>query len=126
MMNESNIKILIVEDEFLTAKFFELKLKSYGFNVLKIVTNGNDAINSAIQLKPNFILMDIRLEGNIDGIDAANEILKHISTKIIFVTGYAESNFTERLKEINYLKFFNKPLDFNKLIDLLNKNQPQK
>ncbi len=125
-MNESNTKILIVEDEFLTAKFFELKLKSFGFDVLKIVTNGNDAINSVIQLKPDFILMDIRLEGNIDGIDAAKEIMKHTNTKIIFVSGYSESNFIERLKEINYLKFFNKPLDFNKLIDLLNKNIPQK
>ncbi len=70
--------------------------------------------------------MDIRLEGHIDGIDAAKEIQKHLSTNIIFVSGYSESNFLDRLKEINYLEYFSKPLDFNKLIDLLNKNKPQK
>lgn len=126
MKESDKTKILIVEDEFLTAKFFEYKLKSKNFEVLKICANGKDAIESAIELNPDFILMDIRLEGHIDGIDAAKEIQKHLSTNIIFVSGYSESNFLDRLKEINYLEYFSKPLDFNKLIDLLNKNKPQK
>ncbi|MCX7874676.1 MAG: response regulator [Melioribacteraceae bacterium] len=122
MTKESNKnKILIVEDEFLTAKFFEIKLKTKNYDVLKIVATGKDAIESAITLKPDFILMDIRLEGHMDGIDAAKEILNKIDTKIIFISGYSENNFKEKLNNVNYLSFFSKPLDINNLIDVLKK-----
>lgn len=122
-MNELKNKILIVEDEFLTAKYFEKKLKNQNFDVVKIVTNGKDAIETSKNLLPDFILLDIRIEGDIDGIDTAKEILKFLNTKIIFVTGYSENNFKHRLNEINYLAFLNKPLDFNKLLEIINKNK---
>lgn len=126
-MNEYNkIKILIVEDEFLTAKFFEVKLRTKNFDVLKICATGKDAIESAIALKPDFILMDIRLEGDIDGIDAAKAILENYKANIIFVSGYSENNYKEKLKEINYITFYNKPLDINKLIETINNYMSQK
>ncbi len=67
-------KILIVEDEVITAKILENLLVSLGYNVVARVKTGENAIKTAEKHRPDFVLMDIVLEGTMDGIDAAAEI----------------------------------------------------
>ena len=68
-------KVLIVEDEFLTAKSLKMDLEKLGLNVLDPIAKGEDSVPVAIQENPDLILMDIRLAGGLDGIEAAEEIL---------------------------------------------------
>ena len=68
-------KVLIVEDELLTAKSLKMDLEKLGLDVLDPIAKGEDSVPVAIQENPDLILMDIRLADGLDGIEAAEEIL---------------------------------------------------
>lgn len=114
--------LMIVEDEFLTATYFEIKFKKKEYNVVKVVSNGEDAVKYSIELKPQLILMDIRLAGKMDGIEAASHILSTYQPKIIFVTGYDDKSVMNRITTINYSGYFTKPVDFDTLQKFIEKN----
>jgi CheY-like chemotaxis protein len=76
MRQKQEIKILVVEDEVLNAAALKEELEVMGYKVFEIVTRGETAIERALSLKPDIILMDIYLANHINGIDAAREILK--------------------------------------------------
>ena len=69
-----NAKILVVEDEAITALDIQGLLESMGFEVASIASHGAEAIQKAKDLKPDLILMDIMIKGEMDGIEAAGEI----------------------------------------------------
>ena len=79
-------KILIVEDDELVALFVQLKVEMLGYQSLGCTSRGEDAIRLAGELKPNLILMDIRLAGEMDGIDAAYAIHQQFSLPVVFLT----------------------------------------
>lgn len=69
-----DIRIVVVEDETIVAMDLTATLKGIGCTVLAVVDNGIDAIETAIAQKPDLVLMDIRLKGAMDGIEAAKAI----------------------------------------------------
>jgi PAS domain S-box-containing protein len=91
-------KILIVEDEAIIAMGIESKLQSLGYEVTAIVNNGEKAIDKAEADKPDLILMDIRIKGEMDGIDAAEEIRNRFCIPVIFSTAYLDQERIERAK----------------------------
>lgn len=108
-------KVQIVEDEAVTAMLFEKVLTRYGFSVGEIASTGEDAVAAARRDNPQSILMDIRLIGDMDGIDAAREIRTFSSCLIIFVTGYSDDLIRDRALAISNTRFFIKPVDFKEL-----------
>lgn len=115
-------KALIVEDDFILALVHRKYLEKVDCEVIGSVTNGEDAIQSAFENNPDFILMDIRLEGEMDGIQAMLEIQKKLNIPVIYVTGNSEPSVIERAKETNMKGFLVKPLhleDLKKIIDTL-------
>ena len=92
------IKILVVEDERIIALNVRESLESLGYIVPAIVASGEQAIEKAIALRPDLVLMDIRLKGNIDGIQAAEKIWNSLSIPVIYVTGHSDKNTLERAK----------------------------
>lgn len=114
-----DVKILIVDDEVLSAMFFQLQFKKKGYQVLKPVTNGRDAIKSALEERPAFILMDINLAGKMDGIEAADEILKTYKPGIIFITGFRDDEFRNRASLLNPLAFFTKPVKIEQIYETI-------
>jgi len=92
------IKILIVEDEAIIAMEIEISLKSLGYQVTSIVDTGDKAIEKAEEDKPDIILMDIRIKGEMDGIEAADIIRSRFEIPIIFLTAYLDENRLERAK----------------------------
>ncbi len=115
-------KALLVEDDFILALVHRKYLEKIGCDVIDTVTNALDAIKSALRNFPDFILMDIRLEGEMDGIQAMIEIQKQLSVPVIYVTGNSEPLVMERAKGTNMKGFLIKPLhieDLKKIIDLL-------
>ena len=89
-------QLLIVEDEILLATVLESRLIDFGYRVVDIVRAGENAISAAEQLLPDLILMDIRLSGKMDGIDAALEIRKNHDIPLIFMTSCADEDTRQR------------------------------
>ena len=85
-------KILIVEDEEIVARDIKYFLEEWGYCVLKLVNNGNEAVETAVELKPDLILMDIHLAGEMDGIEASRQIKETTGTPIIYLTAYADDS----------------------------------
>lgn len=103
------IKILIVEDEAIIAKYLSLELEYDGFNVCAYVGSAEEAIATAAKEQPDLILMDINLNGEMDGIEAMEKIGPDIP--VIFMTGYSQKDIVERAKNLKPLGFFPKPVE---------------
>jgi len=103
-------RILVVEDDVLTSYWIITELNKIGYYTYEPVTTGAGAIESAVLNKPDFILMDVWLEGKINGIDAAEKILSSCDTSIIFMSGYPEEAFAKMNKNVKYASFLHKPL----------------
>ncbi len=91
-------KILIVEDEAIIAMEIESQLQSLGYEVTSIVDTGEKAVKKAEEDNPDLILMDIRIKGEMDGIDAADEIRNRFGMPVIFSTAYLDEERIERAK----------------------------
>lgn len=117
----NNISILIVEDEAVTAMFMETMLKKRGYKILKCVSSGEEAVLASLELKPDIVLMDIRLAGKMDGIEAAWGIKTGMngSLGIVFVTGYSDQELKEKAFLLSPLAFFVKPVDMSELVRVI-------
>ncbi len=104
-------KILLVEDEVITAMLMQKELKDIGYPTVHHVTTGEKAIFFANKNPPDIILMDIRLAGEIDGIDAAEDIKAESDIPIIFITGYDDKEIRERSEKTKPIDFLIKPID---------------
>lgn len=107
--------ILIVEDEGIVAESIKITLENFGYKVLGISSSGPDALEKAIKLKPDLILMDIMLQGPIDGIETACEIKKTFNTAIIFLTAYGDDEILSRAKNADPFGYLLKPFDDREL-----------
>jgi CheY-like chemotaxis protein len=108
-MPDINNKILIVEDDVIISQIIELQLIKLGYNVSGKAANGQDAITLTNKTNPNAIFMDIFLDGNMDGIEAAKIIREKFNIPIIFITGYSDDNILERIRTIQSAQFILKP-----------------
>jgi PAS domain S-box-containing protein len=120
-------KILIVEDEIVTAMDIEDTLTRHGYEIAGVATNGADAIRIAREKLPDLILMDIRIEGQIDGVEVANEIGLFYEVPIIFLTAYSDDLTISRVIKTKSFSFLLKPFNERELssnIEMaINKNQ---
>ncbi|SFM71297.1 response regulator [Methanolobus profundi] len=115
MEDSKDIKILVVEDESIIALNIKKKLKSFGYTVPAMATTGEDAIKMAEITFPDLILMDVRLKGEMDGIQTAAEIRKKFDIPIIFLTAYSDDKVLERAKKTEPYGYIVKPFKANDL-----------
>jgi PAS domain S-box-containing protein len=104
-------KILIVEDETIVAKDLCRILEGLGHTVVAMATSGEEAVASASQHRPDLILMDIRLGGTVDGVDAARRILQTLPVPIVYTTAYADQPTFSRAIATNPFGYLVKPVD---------------
>lgn len=104
-------KILIVEDESIVAKDLELTLNHLGYEVIGNCDNGEDAYQIALDKKPDLLLMDIFIKGNIDGIDTASRIKKEFSVPVVYLTAFSDESTLNRAKETKPHGYLTKPFD---------------
>jgi CRP-like cAMP-binding protein/CheY-like chemotaxis protein len=107
--------VMIAEDESLVALDITHELEAAGYNVIAQVTNGKDAVNQALKLKPDVVLMDITMPGEIDGIKAAEEITTRLGTPVIFVTAHSDETTLQRAKVTHPSGYVMKPFEPNEL-----------
>ncbi len=113
-------KILVVEDEKIIAKDIESTLKRIGHESAGTVSKGEDAIRVAGECRPDLILMDITLKGEIDGIEAAKKINETLKTPIVYITAHQDEDTIEKTKGTNPYGYITKPLDDRDLNTAIN------
>ena len=91
-------KILVVEDERITAEDIKSGLEGAGYHVPALVSTGKDAVEKAGELKPDLVLMDIKLKGKMDGIEAAGKIKLLYDIPVIYLTAYSDEYTVQRAK----------------------------
>jgi len=111
----SGVKVLLAEDESITALQIKNKLKSWNFDVVAVASSGEDAIELALEKKPDIVLLDIVLKGNLDGIDAAEKIKDTLNIPIIYLTAFADESTLNRAKPTEPRNYILKPFDDNEL-----------
>ncbi len=113
-------KILIVEDESITALDLKKNLETYENVEVEVSNNGLDAIMKAEEKKPDLILMDIMLKGRLNGIDVADIISKKSDIPIIYISAYTDDETVLNAHTTKPFAFLGKPFDENKLHSAIN------
>jgi two-component system cell cycle sensor histidine kinase/response regulator CckA len=101
--------ILLVEDERIVALDLASTLEELGYTIAASVNTGEAAVKQALKLRPNLVLMDIRLAGKIDGIEAAEQIRKEIDIPVIYLTAHSDEPTLARAKNTGPLAYLVKP-----------------
>lgn len=118
-------KVLIVEDDLILSMLNNKFVMSLGHKVIKSVKTGEAAVDFAKENKFDVILMDVRLKGKMDGIDAMIEINKHKNIPAIYITGNSDPETKRRAKETNMIAFCIKPLSYEELEKVLGRVENQ-
>jgi two-component system, cell cycle response regulator len=108
---ESDISILLIEDDVIVGQDLKEMLTDLGYRLAGWTSAGREAINLAEQLKPDLILMDVGLNGDIDGIEAATAIHERALVPIIFMTGYRDESTLHRAVLSGPAGYLVKPID---------------
>lgn len=112
-------KILVVEDEFIVAFEMKAALEGLGYTVCGMVSSGEEAIERAERERPNLILMDVSLKGEMDGIEAARHIRARLGIRTAFLSGYPIEEMMRRVADVQPIGIFVKPLDYQQLEETL-------
>ena len=107
----TNTQILVVEDESIVAKDIQNMLKNLGYDVPVVVFTGEDAVKKAAETHPDLILMDIKLKGNMDGVEAAKQIHDRFNIPVIYLTAYGDEKTLERAKLTEPCGYILKPFE---------------
>jgi DNA-binding NarL/FixJ family response regulator len=113
------IKIMIVEDEAITAMYLNMQLKKLSYDVLKPISSGDIAIQTAMKESPNIILMDIGLTGKLDGIQTAKEIQSFCDTHFIFMSGYQDEDMRDQVRLIKSSSYLTKPIGIRDIVNII-------
>ncbi len=102
-------RILIVEDERITAEDLAEVLKDLGYQVSAVVSSGEEAIRDAEKNRPDLVLMDIRIKGEMDGTEAARILRERFDVPVVYLTAHADRDTLDRAKHSRPLGYIVKP-----------------
>ena len=91
-------QVLVVEDEAVVAMDIQTKLEDLGYSVLALIRSGEEAVESAHEMRPDLILMDISLHGEMYGISAAASIQQYKPNPLVFMTAHGDKDTLHRAK----------------------------
>lgn len=115
----SQLKIGIVEDELIIAEALRQMLISMGYLTTEIATRYSEAVDMIENEKPDLVLLDINLAGQLDGVDLAYVIRKNFNTPIIFLTANTDPQTIQRVKQVNPSAFLAKPISKEQLFSAI-------
>jgi CheY-like chemotaxis protein len=113
------MRVLVAEDEFVTAMWLRAELEARGLTVLRVCSRGRQVIESARQDRPDLLLLDIHLQDEIDGIAAAEAIG---DIPVIYASAYADTETMSRAQATNPLAFLSKPINIDILTSVIEKH----
>ena len=104
-------QIMVVEDEEIVAMSLEYSLQALGYDIIGVVSSGEKAVEQAVRTHPDLIIMDIRLAGPMDGIEAAEQIRDCLDVPIIYLTAYVDEDTLARAKVSEPFGYIIKPFE---------------
>lgn len=110
-------RLLIVEDEYFIALQLEKWLTDGGYEICDVVGRADQAVEAAVQGRPDFVIMDIRLAGKRDGISAALEIFNRTGIRSLFASAHTDGDARERAEKASALGWLQKPFDEATFLD---------
>ena len=108
-------RLMVVDDEAVITMQLGMRLRSMGYDVVGTASSAEESVRMAKDLNPNLILMDIVMEGKLDGIHAAEIITAEMDIPIIFLTAYTDDEYIERAKSISPFGYIVKPYSENEV-----------
>lgn len=111
----SKINILVVEDEGIVARDIQNMLLGLGYNVVDVLSTSEKAIQIASEKNPDLVLMDIMLEGDRSGVEAADYIYTNLNIPIVYLTAYADEITLQRAKKTEPFGYLLKPFEEREL-----------
>ena len=102
-------QILVVEDEHITAVDLERRLKEMGYEVCAVADSGEQALQEAAAKEVDLVLMDIRLNGVLDGIETAEVLQSRYDIPVVFLTAHSDNPTLQRAKQARPFGFIVKP-----------------
>ncbi len=114
-----DLKVMIVEDEFIIALDLKDIVRSLGYNVVAVATSGYDAIEKANAYKPELVLMDIMLKSPIDGVEAAEIIRSKFDIPIVFVSSFSDEESLQRAGKVSDYGYLVKPFDKDQIKEVI-------
>ena len=111
----SQSRILIVEDDRIVARDIQQQLSRIGHNVVGVTARGEDVVPLIAEGRPDLLLMDIRLEGKIDGIDVAQQIHERFGIPVVFLTAHADEQTVSRARVTEPFGYLVKPFEDSQL-----------
>jgi CheY-like chemotaxis protein len=115
-LDVAKVKILVAEDEGIVALDLRRQLHDLGYQVVATVKSGQAAIERAEETRPDLVIMDIRLKGEMDGIEAASVIDERLRIPVIFASALADDDTVSRARAIGNAGFLVKPFSEEKLL----------
>jgi PAS domain S-box-containing protein len=111
----SSATILIVEDERIVARDIQSRLTRLGYTVVGLTRLGEEAVRLAAEMRPDLVLMDIRLEGPMDGVTAAQEIHNRLQLPVVYLTAFADEETLQRARVTEPFGYILKPFEEREL-----------
>jgi PAS domain S-box-containing protein len=108
-------RILVVEDDRVVARDIQHQLTRIGHTVVGVTPLGEDAVRLALESHPDLVLMDIRLEGALDGVDAAQQIRNRCQVPVVYLTAYADDETLRRARVTEPFGYLLKPFEDSQL-----------
>ncbi|HKJ44950.1 MAG TPA: response regulator [Balneolales bacterium] len=109
-MPDPDKKILIVEDNMLLSLVYERHIENLGYQILDKLVDGEKAVEIVRDQEPDLIIMDIILEGRIDGIEAMRKIREFSDVPVIYITGNSDKTHLDRASETKFIDYLVKPI----------------
>lgn len=109
-------RIMVVEDEAITVKDLQMTLQELGYEVPAVASTGEEAVQKAEEHKPDLVLMDIALDGEMDGIKAADQIRKRFDIPVVYLTAHADERTLESAKVTEPFGYIVKPFNDKDLL----------
>jgi two-component system, response regulator PdtaR len=107
----ANPKVLIVEDDNVILSIEKWRLSNLGYDICGSAGTGAEAMECAAYMRPDIVLMDITLKGEMDGIETASRIKKNFDIPVIFVSSHTDEEIISRAKAVNPDGFIKKPFN---------------
>lgn len=117
-MGKEDIKgtVIIVEDDMVLSLVAERIIQMLGFKVVAKAASGEQAIEKIKEHQPDVLLMDISLEGSIDGIETVSRIRSFSNVPVIYISANSDKHHKARAKKTGYIDFLSKPISQNKMV----------
>lgn len=120
-MSKDTKTVLIVEDDLILNLLYESYMEKIGFETHGELVYGKTAVDMTKKIDPDLILMDIALEGDMNGIEAMQKIREFSNVPVIFITGNSDSEHRERAEATPNSYYLIKPVEFDDLKKTLDK-----